>query len=300
MKNSCFQTRMRLLELLSNNNYYTVKDLERELGVANKTIYRFFEDLMNTGFAVYNVPGTHYYKAGKIPDTLIDFDKLVFFTQEEAYIVNSLLDSLSPTTWIKATLKRKLAAIYDCTGMVEYTSNIDEMSTMRALSEALRKKLQVKLVDYEHMGGRKKNYLIEPFAFTPNAIDVWAFDILDQRVKLFKIARIHKLESMGSRWEFEEHHRKRGMDLFRMCGKNATKVTLLMSPFAKNLLLEEYPMADSAVKQIGDKWQLTTEIYDFAGICRFYVGLADQITIVDSPEFVEYVRAFRRKYLDIL
>lgn len=42
---------------------------------------------------------------------------------------------------------------------------------------------------------------------------------------------------------------------------------------------------------------LDTEIFDYAGICRFYLGLADQIKIVESPEFTEYVSEYVKKHL---
>lgn len=42
----------------------------------------------------------------------------------------------------------------------------------------------------------------------------------------------------------------------------------------------------------GAYWILETGVYDYAGVCRFYCGLAEDIEIQDSPEFVEYVRKY--------
>ena len=82
-----------------------------------------------------------------------------------------------------------------------------------------------------------------------------------------------------------------------MCGKNATKVTLLMSPFAKNLLLEEYPLAAKDITRKGTYWILETGVYDYAGVCRFYCGLADDIEIVGSPELEAYVQKYARMHI---
>lgn len=37
-----------------------------------------------------------------------------------------------------------------------------------------------------------------------------------------------------------------------------------------------------------------------AGVCRFYVGLADEIKIIDSQEFVDYVKDYLSKNLSKL
>ncbi|MCQ2051462.1 MAG: hypothetical protein MJY74_04575 [Bacteroidaceae bacterium] len=44
-------------------------------------------------------------------------------------------------------------------------------------------------------------------------------------------------------------------------------------------------------------YPLDTEIFDYAGICRFYLGLADQIKIVESPGFQQYVDIYVDGYL---
>lgn len=44
-------------------------------------------------------------------------------------------------------------------------------------------------------------------------------------------------------------------------------------------------------------WVLETGVYDYAGVCRFYLGLADEIRILESEEFREYVRKYTGKYV---
>lgn len=41
-----------------------------------------------------------------------------------------------------------------------------------------------------------------------------------------------------------------------------------------------------------------TDLCDFAGACRFYAGLAKEIKVVDSPEFLEYVRGYVKENLE--
>ena len=56
-------------------------------------------------------------------------------------------------------------------------------------------------------------------------------------------------------------------------------------------------MADKDLQCKGQYWLLDTEIFDYAGICRFYLGLADQIEIVESPEFEAYIKEYVLAYL---
>ena len=44
---------------------------------------------------------------------------------------------------------------------------------------------------------------------------------------------------------------------------------------AKNLLLEEYPLSARDLTRKGAYWILETGVYDYAGVCRFYCGLAE-------------------------
>ena len=69
---------------------------------------------------------------------------------------------------------------------------------------------------------------------------------------------------------------------------------------AKNLLLEEYPLAEKEIRKSGHKWILETSVCSMLGIGRFVIGLADDIKIVDSPELVEYVNNFAAKHIPSL
>ena len=110
--------------------------------------------------------------------------------------------------------------------------------------------------------------------------------------KVFKIARIEEVEILDRPWEFESSHRKQGMDIFRMSGHIAKRVKLRLNIRAKNLLREEYPLAGKYLQKEGKYWILDTDVYDYAGVCRFYVGLADEIKIIDSPEFAAYAKEY--------
>ena len=75
------------------------------------------------------------------------------------------------------------------------------------------------------------------------------------------------------------------------------KIKLRLGIRAKNLLLEEYPLAAKDITRKGAYWILETGVYDYAGVCRFYCGLADDIEIVGSPELEAYVQEYIREHI---
>lgn len=129
-----------------------------------------------------------------------------------------------------------------------------------------------------------RDRVVEPFAFSTNLIDVWAYDVQDLHNKVFKISRISEVETLDEDWEFEGSHRRYSTDVFRMSGKSAKPIKLRLGIRSKSLLLEEYPLAAKDLTRNGRHWILETDVYDYAGVCRFYLGLADDIEILDCPE----------------
>ena len=288
---------MHLMRLMASNTIYTIDELAAKLKMPYRTIYRYIDTFKASGFAMSKLY-SNVYKLGKMPKRAPDFENLIYFSEEEAYIVNSLIDNLDQTNNLKVNLKRKLATIYNSTSIVEYVDKKSNSANIKALSEAIKNKQKVKLIGYESArSDTVKDRLVEPFAFSTNLIDVWAYDLSDLHNKVFKISRIGEVEILNEDWEFEGSHRRQSTDVFRMSGKSAKKIKLRLGIRAKNLLLEEYPLAAKDLTRNGRHWILETRVYDYAGVCRFYLGLADDIEIIDSPELEDYVQEYTRRYI---
>lgn len=288
---------LRLMKLLSGNVNYTINELAERLDTTYRSIYRYIDTFKECGFAVEKLHGG-VYKMTTVNRSYPNFEKLLYFSQEEAYLVNSLIDRLDPTNTLKADLKRKLAVIYDSTAIADFVDKRFNAANVEELGKAVRAKRKVILRQYESGNSHTvRDRQVEPFAFTTNFIDVWAYDLEDGHNKLFKVSRIDSVEVLEDKWEQERAHRRQVMDVFRMTGHSSRRVQLRMTTYAKDLLVEEYPLAEKDVKRKGQYWLLDTEIFDYAGICRFYLGLADQIKIVESPEFEAYSMDYVKKYL---
>lgn len=285
------------MKMMSGNTNFTVDELAERLGISYRSIYRYIDTFKESGFVVEKLH-SNVYKLGKMPKSYVDLKRLIYFSEEEAYIINSLINSLDNTNALKTNLLKKLSAVYNSTSIANYTCNKESALSIESLGEAIKDRKKVILKNYESGNSHKvSDRLVEPFEFTTNMIDVWCYDLEKKENKVFKISRIGEVRVLEEEWSEEEAHRKSITDCFRMSGFEQTPVKLEMGIMAKNLLLEEYPLAEKDLKKEGDRWILETMVSDMAGVGRFVIGLAHDIKVIDSPELVEYIRLFVTKHL---
>lgn len=289
---------LRLMKLLSGNVNYSVGELSRKLDMSPRTIYRYIDTFKESGFAVTKLYGD-VYKLGKMPRNAVDIEKLIYFSEEEAYLVNSLIDSLAPTNSLKANLKDKLSAIYSQTNIADYVDGKSNAAQVEALGNAINARKKVYLKGYESGNSHTiRDRYIEPFGFTTDYIDVMGFDLEDGQNKIFKITRISDVEITEEDWTEKGSHEKLGMDVFRMYGRDPMHIKLQMTVMAKNLLVEEYPLSAKYIKREGNFWILDTDIYHIEGVCRFVTGLMGEVTILEGDELKEAVSEYGAKYFN--
>ena len=280
------------MKMMSGNTNYTIDELADKLGMSYRSVYRYIDTFKASGFVIEKLQ-KNVYKVGKMPRSHVDMSKLIYFSEEEAYLVNSMINGLHPTNQLKANLKKKLSAIYSCTSIANYVHSEDTISNIQELENAIRDKKKVILKSYESANSHEvSDRFIEPFEFTTNCIDIWGYDLEKQECRVFKISRIKSVVVLDDSWSNEDKHQKSKTDCFRMSGYEQTPVKLELSLMAKNLLLEEYPLAQKDIKEIDGKWILDTMVSDMAGVGRFVIGLADEIEVIDSPALRDYIRQF--------
>ena len=171
-------------------------------------------------------------------------------------------------------------------------------TNVRRLIEAIEQHRQVILRDYRSAhGGAVRDRRVEPFAFTANYVQAWCYDTESNSCKLFKLSRIGSVELLDERWRNADRHVEGFIDIFRMNGERRLPVRLRLGLLARNLLIEEYPLAERDLTPDGDdRWILETEAADYAGVARFVAGLLDDIEIVDTPELDRYIDDYLRRY----
>lgn len=281
---------LHLVQLMSGKKHYTLPELQEMMGMSERTIYRYIDTFKEAGFAVEKVNG-NIFRLVSIRKPYPDLSKIVYFSEEEAYIVNRLIDSLDNTNALKQGLHRKLAAIYDATSIADYIDNKSNATNIQVLASAAKGKRQVILRKYHSSNsGDIRDRRVEPFGFTTNYLDVWAYDMEDGQNKLFKVSRIDETEVLPDAWIAEDKHSTAGIDDFRMSGDKRIHIRLLLSMRARNLLIEEYPLAEKHIRKNGGKYLYDATVCAIEGIGRFVLGLIAEISILDGEPLKDYLR----------
>lgn len=77
---------LRLMKLLTGNVSTTIDQLSAQMNTTSRTVYRYIETIRDAGFVVNKLYG-NVYQMGKVSRGMTDFKKLIYFTEEEAYLV---------------------------------------------------------------------------------------------------------------------------------------------------------------------------------------------------------------------
>lgn len=281
---------LRLMKLMTGNVNYTVNDLAERIGTTYRSVYRYIDTFKDAGFVVQNLGGG-VYKLGKESRHFKDISQLVHFTDEEAHIVNQLIEALDDTNMLKQNLRRKLTSIYDCTSMAQSIVRGRNAQNVNALLEAMTQRRQVILRDYASSNtGVVRDRVVEPFGFTTNYVQVWCYEVDSGLNKIFKTSRIGSVDILDDTWQHAESHEQGYIDIFRMTGFEQHRVCIRLGMMAHNLLLEEYPLAERDIIQQGDSWLLDTKVCNYRGVGRFVLGLMDDVEVLENEEFKEYLR----------
>ena len=283
---------LRLMMLLTANNRYTIEDLSEKLETSPRTIYRYLDTFKDAGF--YVTKNGPYFRLDKKSRYFKDISQLIHFTEEEAYILNSAIESLDPTNTIKQNLKAKLASVYDYKMLAECVVKGENAKNVNSIIEAIEDKKQIILHNYTSAHSKKvSDRLVEPLSFTTNYIQVWAYEVSTGMNKLFKLSRIGSVEVLDTDWEYEDKHKEGLMDLFRINSFQQIPIKLKLGLRAASLLVEEYPMGEKYLSPLpGDpsSFILETNVCGYEGVGRFVLGLLDDIEILEGEGLKEFLR----------
>lgn len=287
----------RMLEMLGSNVDYTTPELTERLDVCERSTYRYIETLKLAGCTIIK-KDKNIHKLVKIPSEGIKLEELVLISSEEAFLIHRMLRSIAGECPLVYNLELKLAAIFDAICITEIVGNKSASENIKELKKAINNHERVVLMNYESGHTMQiSNREVEPYAFSTNYADVYAYEIATAKNKIFKVCRIGWVKPTCNLWEHEDKHEVIAPDCFRMNGKESTSITLKMTLLAKNLLIEEYPLSSRDLTYEDGYWWLRTNVKSMAGVGRFYLGLSDQIEIIQSPELVSFVRNHIRKNL---
>lgn len=173
-------------------------------------------------------------------------------------------------------------------------TGIDAGNKIGALEKAIRDKKRVILRRYSsatRIGDRK----VEPFKLFNGGKSVWCYDIEAKANKKFNLSRMTAVDLLQDSWTHEQEHKADETDIFNWSGDTPVQIVMEMDRVARNILVDEFPQSEKSLTRLdaeGERWLLSTGVYEFAAPCRFYVGLAEHITITSGSDFKDYVNDY--------
>lgn len=292
---------LRLMKLLTANNRYSVDDLGKMLDMSSRTIYRYIDTFREAGFVVKKSNGcirldrqSKYFK---------DISELVHFTDEEAHILKSAIESIDENNIIKQNLKAKLYSVYDYKILAECVTKGSNARNVNNLATAIEEHKQIILKNYKSANSsRISDRLIEPYKFTTNYIQVWGYEVpllpdgspdpdAKGSNKMFKVSRIGDTILLDNEWQYEQEHKWAYTDIFRISSLVQMPVKLKLGLKASSLLVEEFPLAEKELTKISDnQYILQTNVCSYEGVGRFVLGLLDDIEVLESADFIKFLK----------
>jgi len=275
--------------LLSGNRRYTLAELMEKFDQSDRTIYRHLEEIENAGFVLIRNSGT--YQLQTDTDAVKSLQRLLHFSEEEAYLLYKTIDLLQGESPIKNRLAGKLNALYDFRALSQLPGKNTHEAVNR-LGAAIRESKQVMLRAYrsgnsDHITDRT----VEPFDFLTDYSGVWCYDPESNSSKQFKIARIQTVEVLQADARHQTMHCIPFTDAFRMSAPQPiATVTARLTLKAYNLLLEEFPLAETCVHSENGHYLLQIPIADYCGIGRFVLGLPGEVKVREPEVFKIFLK----------
>ena len=316
---------LRLIVLLSGNRIYTVDELAEELETSQRTIYRYIDTFKEAGFAIEKIDD-YKYRLISLGTGIKDLKKVVYFSPEEALIIDQLIDSLDPSNSLRNELRSKLAAIARKASSTEFSNRPAAGSKVKRLVEAISERKVVHIKAYSSSySGQTKDYTVEPFEMTSNYAGVWAYDLEAGKNKRFLISRMGDVVKTSEFWSKAEEHHSIPMDAFRIHGEEEYHVVLRMNNVAKNLMVELYPLTEQFISpQIGleepdtelcqmrqliltthdmdneeeEYWLFDGMVRGLDGVGRFVLSMEDNIEVLEGDLLIEYLLDHARHICD--
>ena len=272
----------RLIQLLSQPPYQTVKRLAEKLEVSQKTVYRYIHLLESLGYAVDKKEGDRYFLH-------MEFSSGEdFLDTEEAGFLQDLLWQSPGGHPLRERLLHKLNRQYMLAPLAQSLSKFAVYEHIRNLGAAMEAERRVILHNYyapssETLGPRR----VEPVEFMQGYTYLWAYDLDKQGYRQYKLDRIGEVEILAE--PITGEHESHVLDLFGWTGHAWLPVRLRLSSYAHNLLLEEYPEARPFVRTHKGRAIFDGMVRDWRGIGRFVLGLPGQVEVVEPEELKAYL-----------
>ncbi len=270
-----------LFKLFDCEASYTLEKLCERLQCSERSVHRLIKLFKENGFEIQH--STRGYSCSGIQHHLRSR-----LSAGESEVLNKSLVQYGISEAARTNLLTKLgiasAAETDAYFMQQMA---DEKQA--AIARAIGERQCVLLRNY-HTGSDRPvaDRLVEPYQLANNRQYCMCFEIDSSQCKLFKIDRAESVIPVPEPWKYRQLHQQLPMDVFRMCGHSAYPIAVTMDVFARNLLLDEYPLAENFLQQIGPaQYRLSCTLHRYEGALRFFTSVLEHIRIEEPAELVD-------------
>ena len=282
---------LQLISLLKKEPSKSIKFIAGILESTDRTVYRYLDLVKELGFDLQRDSHNRFFIISEENSETIDF------TNEEASLLRELLLSSGTKSNLKDALLRKIYLKSEIVIQGNHLLNAHLGKIVSDLSKAISENKQVVLKKYQSANSNTiTDRLVEPISFTNNYTSLCAFEVETAKNKYFNIERINEVEVLQKQNEFEDQHQLDTPDAFGFTALNGLPfdIDIRLNLRAFVLLKQEYPMVVAFIKQEPKtaNYRLKMRINNPKPVVRFVLGLLDDVEIIGSTEFKDYLKNY--------
>lgn len=279
---------LQLISLLKKEPSKSIRFLSGILESTDRTVYRYLDLIKELGFELQRDQNNRFFIINDVEEEPYSF------SNEEVVLLKELLLSVGKDSKLKDSILKK---IYFKSEIAIHGNHILKAhlgKIVEKLSAAIQNEKRVILKDYHSANSQKiSDRLVEPITFSDNYHSLIAFEVETGENKYFNIERITDIIELNTNQEFQEKHKNDKPDIFGFSELNGEKfdIELRLTLRAYLILKEEYPLVHPYVKKESNKetYLLKCSVNNPKAITRFIMGFPEDVEVVGSEKFMEYL-----------
>ena len=264
--------------------------IQADLDIEKSTFHNYLNTLKEIGFDLHHENGNYSINHNSVSKSFAENQYLL--TTLEKLHVKMAIEELDCDDTVKYTLMRKLISGADDNYFIREFLSQEDQEKAHIIQNGIEHSKQLLFADYmSGNSGTCKSRRVEAFAFSNDFSMVWTYDVDKQAVRLFKISRIREVIPFNEPVQYKNRHIKLPSDIFRIVGVCDKPIEIELNNRAYNLLTEEYPESKNYTHKLSnDRFSLKTHVATFDGVGRFVIGLMDDVTVIESIEFKQFLK----------
>lgn len=283
-----------LLRIITNPYQFTRRQLAQHFGKSKDAIDDDIKTIRAVGL---DVEQDQLYRLAILPSNEFrELQHLQPLSESDKAQIKRALDFLSSKD--KLYLSKKIESLYDFQQMGIRALRKPALERLDRLQKAKREKKRVVLENYYSRSNIIRDRLVEPFHIDTETETVQAYDIEQRQSRHYRLSRIERVVLTDEAWNYENDHRQKVTDVFRIAENDQVNVHLQMNVFAYNSLIEEFPLTRTYLEPGAEPNTFDFQCQvnkDFKGIVNFIMANAGHVTILSPKGLKQQILEEARK-----